>query len=1310
MFIQEIDVNSLLKSVDSHQAHRKAVSRPRQPPIHKMQHRPSQPSRSALLLHEDDDTGAEVSRPFPEEVPSAGYVDESFDRMDTDAVHPPPPSEEASVREPPASQKVSLTKTSKVFRRSAPVAVDTFKPDLDDMEVSAFEESQPVLLTNESAASASSQPVDPALWLHRTAPSVDSDKPEEFMQMYWIDGTEVRGTVYLFGKVAVQEGGATRWVSACVSVGGCERNLFVLPRATGEMHADGSAVRANMAELHQELTRMLVPAIIPRSEGHGFRCKKVRRKYAFEVEDVPREETEYLKVVYSARHGVPSIAQCNKGQSIQRIFGASSSPLELFLLKRKLMGPCWITIRNPKMLSDSVSWCKIEVGVESPKYVSKCQETLPVPPVVAMCISLKTAVNPATHTHEVIAISCLVHTKVDIEADSDTASTNFRRFTLVRPLGLSCGAGYTPAFPHDLSQEISKAGCSISVMPNERALLNTFFQKVGVEDPDVLSSHNLFGFEFDVIINRAVAHKLAGNSWSKLGRLRRTMVPKSISDKDFTAGRILCDTYKSAKEFLRETTYSLTYLSYSQLGAERKDVDPVDVPKYFSCSSDIIKLMYHTANDASLVMRLMLKLQVIPLTKQLTNFSGNLWSRTMRGARAERIEYLLLHEFYEQKFILPEKKPMESKKGRSVVVHEGEDEEVKVGGHSRTRAKAAYAGGLVLEPKKGLYDTYILLLDFNSLYPSIIQEYNLCFTTINWTQYMNAVKTSSTKEIKEAEDNEDEEEGRVEEEVADNAMAPLPEASSPQGILPRVIRNLVEKRKQVKSLLKKEQDPVKKKLYDIRQRAIKLTANSMYGCLGFSFSRFYARPIAALVTAMGREALQRTVNLATNQVLGVYKRKTIAKSSLLQMQLDVIYGDTDSVMINTNSTDLAQVRELGSSVRREVNKLYKCLELDIDGIFKSMLLLKKKKYAAITINERADGSVFYEKEMKGLDLVRRDWCPLSKDAGKFVVEEILSGRPREEIVENVHAFIVELTRKVRSGEEELSRFVVTKGLNKSPKDYPDCKGQAHLQVALQMLAANKPVNIGDHIPYVICKEGEESSLPASRARHPDDVKRSEGTLTIDVEWYLENQILPPISRLCEPIQGTSPAILSSLMGLDAAKYASRRTDEKDEDDWGFTLRSKMEDEVRFAGCEKLLCRCPLCAQESPFPGVFDTATQQYGLSCPSCGAMYYGRKSARDVFCYISNRVTLQIRSCLKKYYDYVLACDDHTCTCRTRQQSVRGNSCILKCNGRLVQEYDEDQLYTQMKYLETLFDKDRCAERKSVSLERCSVCSVNLF
>ena len=93
---------------------------------------------------------------------------------------------------------------------------------------------------------------------------------------------------------------------------------------------------------------------------------------------------------------------------------------------------------------------------------------------------------------------------------------------------------------------------------------------------------------------------------------------------------------------------------------------------------------------------------------------------------------------------------------------------------------------------------------------------------------------------------------------------------------------------------------------DTRQKALKLTANSLYGCLGFGSSRFHAKPIAALVTSLGRDTLQRTVDLAQTQ-----------------LGMDVIYGDTDSIMINTGvRDDLAQVKTLGKQVKQEVNKLY----------------------------------------------------------------------------------------------------------------------------------------------------------------------------------------------------------------------------------------------------------------------------------------------------------------------------------------------------------------------------------------------------
>lgn len=61
------------------------------------------------------------------------------------------------------------------------------------------------------------------------------------------------------------------------------------------------------------------------------------------------------------------------------------------------------------------------------------------------------------------------------------------------------------------------------------------------------------------------------------------------------------------------------------------------------------------------------------------------------------------------------------------------------------------------------------------------------------------------------------------------------------------------------------------------------------------------------------------------------------------MNLDVIYGDTDSIMINSNTRDLKEAEKIAQRVKSEVNKLYQLLEIDVDGIYKAMLLLRKKK-------------------------------------------------------------------------------------------------------------------------------------------------------------------------------------------------------------------------------------------------------------------------------------------------------------------------------------------------------------------------------
>jgi DNA polymerase alpha subunit A len=145
----------------------------------------------------------------------------------------------------------------------------------------------------------------------------------------------------------------------------------------------------------------------------------------------------------------------------------------------------------------------------------------------------------------------------------------------------------------------------------------------------------------------------------------------------------------------------------------------------------------------------------------------------LKSNRAARTEYLLLHEFHRLKFLAPEKS-------------RGKKEEVS--------GKAKYLGGLVLEPKKGLYDSFILLLDFNSLYPSIIQEYNLCFTTVDeWSRFAQQQPPPQHHEEGEQQD-------------ALGELPPIPDETAKPGVLPRVIKSLVDRRRTVKQLLKKEKN------------------------------------------------------------------------------------------------------------------------------------------------------------------------------------------------------------------------------------------------------------------------------------------------------------------------------------------------------------------------------------------------------------------------------------------------------------------------------------------------------------------------
>uniref|UniRef100_A0A671X5N3 DNA polymerase n=1 Tax=Sparus aurata TaxID=8175 RepID=A0A671X5N3_SPAAU len=1082
-------------------------------------------------------------------------------------------------------------------------------------------------------------------------PLVEGPDGEQVFRFYWLDAFEEPysqpGVVYLFGKVWIES--AKSHVSCCVTVKNIERTMYFLPREYKVNTKTGEVLDTpvGMMDVYQEFNDLSEKFKIMK-----FKSKVVEKNYAFEIPDVP-SQCEYLEVRYSAEF--PALPSDLKGATFSHIFGTNTSSLEHFLLSRKIRGPCWLDIKTPQLIGQPVSWCKVEALALRSDLVTVVKDLSP-PPITVMSISLKTVQNPKTHHNEIVSLAALVHYKFHM--DKAPPQPPYQTHFCVVSKPSDC------IFPYDFKDAVRKKNGKVEIAATERTLLGFFLAKMHKIDPDVLVGHDIFGFDLEVILQRINVCKVP--HWSKMGRLRRANMPKlggrsSFAEKSATCGRLVCDVEISAKELIRCKSYHLTELAAQVLKVERATVPQENIKNLYSDSPHLLYLLELTWTDAKLILQMMCELNVLPLALQITNIAGNVMSRTLMGGRSERNEFLLLHAFHDKNYIVPDK--LSFRKAQMELGEEDVDT-----GKGKRKKKAAYAGGLVLDPKVGFYDKFVLLLDFNSLYPSIIQEFNICFTTVQR-------EAQNTKKNKEDESEE---------------IPEVPDSDLDMGILPKEIRKLVERRKQVKQLMKQQDiNPDLYLQYDIRQKALKLTANSMYGCLGFSYSRFYAKPLAALVTHKGREILMHT------------------KDMVQKMNLEVIYGDTDSIMINTNSRSLEEVYKLGNKVKAEVNKLYKLLEIDIDGVFKSLLLLKKKKYAALVVENHGEGRYSVKQELKGLDIVRRDWCGLAKECGNYVIGQILSDQNRDVIVENIQKHLVEVGEKVAAGDIPLSQYEIHKALTKDPQDYPDKKSLPHVHVALWINSqGGRRVKAGDTVSYIICKDG--STLTASQRAYALEQLQKQENLSLDTQYYLAQQVHPVVSRICDPIEGIDSVLIATWLGLDPSQFRAQQQYQREEEADG-TLGAPVQltNEERYKDCERFTFTCPQCGTDNIYDSVFEGAGLKLEPSLLRCCHVPCGG-SPIDYAVNISNKLLLDIRRHIKKYYSGWLVCEDQACQNRTRRLPIafsrHGPICPACTRATLRPEYSEKALYNQLCFYRFIFDWDYAAAKMLQGEERSKV------
>lgn len=472
-----------------------------------------------------------------------------------------------------------------------------------------------------------------------------------------------------------------------------------------------------------------------------------------------------------------------------------------------------------------------------------------------------------------------------------------------------------------------------------------FVEKV---DPDVIIGYNIANFDFTYLLDRAKHLKCTGFPyWTRLRNTRTEAKDTNFSSKQMgsrdtkatnTNGRIQLDLLQLVQRDHQLRSYTLNSVSYEFLGEQKEDVHHTMITELFNGTPDSRRrLAVYCLKDAYLPQRLMDKLMCLVNYTEMARVTGVPFMFLL--SRGQQVKFIsqLFRKALEQQLVIPNMKS-----------HEDQD----------------YEGATVIEPARAYYNVPIATLDFASLYPSIIQAHNLCYTTL--------LNKASVERL-----------GLKKDE--DYIVTPNGDmfctSKVRKGLLSQILEELLTARKRAKKELGVETDAFKKAVLNGRQLALKVSANSVYGLTGATVGKLPCLAIASSTTSYGRQMIEKT------------KQEVEAKYTIsngYSHDAKVIYGDTDSVMVKFGVSELEEAMKLGQEASEFVSaKFIKPIKLEFEKVYFPYLLINKKRYAGLYWTNPKK----YDKmDTKGIETVRRDNCVLVQNVIETVLHKILIDR------------------------------------------------------------------------------------------------------------------------------------------------------------------------------------------------------------------------------------------------------------------------------------------------------------------------------
>lgn len=701
----------------------------------------------------------------------------------------------------------------------------------------------------------------------------------------------------------------------------------------------------------------------------------------------------------------------------------------------------------------------------------------------------------------------------------------------------------------------------------EKDLILGFVDLIKEEQPNVLTGWNIFTFDITFMINRAEHNMCLGDLLAygfvpdsgEVKNVKWTSKAFSTTDIKYidVEGILSIDLIEVVRKEYKLDSYSLNAVSKHFLKEEKDDISFKDLMYAYDCflkksdnlEEEFTKTGKYCVQDSKLVIDLFNHLQTwLSLTEMSKTTSTQVMSVHLNGQQKK---------FYNQVFRYCY--------NHNIVVESNA---------YKSKSTDRYAGAYVFDPIPGLYN-YVVPLDFASLYPSIMIAYNLDYTTkvdddsdlpedtlhvMEWEDHVGCehdplvIQKNTLVQLLEKTTDKNTKKELIKQKAAvtkkiskskmcqKNKFRFLKQEIYGKGVLPTIIQNLLDARKEVRKEMKSIKDPVQLAIMNQRQLSYKISANSMYGATGVREGALPFMPIAMCVTYCGRTSIIKASNI------------------IRSLNGKIVYGDTDSNYVTfdhiegSHEEKCEKIWDLALSVADQISVNYpKPMKIEFEEtIYYKFMILTKKRYMYYAC--KRNGEISSKIGQKGVLLARRDNSKFMKIVYEQTVKNVFDGKSKDEVMDDIFGNIFDLltlktstdvlkiTKSVNDYnecdfrfDEKSDKFKVGNYTVRKPKEElgdDEMKNwcisnlPAQVQLEIKMINRGQEKSEGSRIEYIILdKIG--ASKQCDKIENYKYYLENKSVFKIDYDYYIL-KLIDPIEQIFESIYKTDKYVESNI--------------------------------------------------------------------------------------------------------------------------------------------------------------------------------------